>query len=162
MSHLYEITGQILELKTMFEEGEIDEQTLNDTMESLNADIQAKAKGYCEVITDWLSDAAAAKVEIDRLTEFKKSLENNAKKLKDNLLTAMMAQDKQKISAGTFTVSIAKNPASVNVIAEELIPKEYFKIPDPVLSKKDLLEALKSGLAVPGAEIKQGESLRIK
>jgi alanine dehydrogenase len=162
MSSLYELTGQIFDLKIMFEAGEIDEQTLTDTMESLDADIEVKAEGYCKIIALWSGDVASAKSEIDRLTEHKKTLENSVKRLKDNLQTAMSVQGKQKLAAGTFTVSIAKNPASVNVLCEELIPIEYFKTPDPVLVKKELLDALKAGTVVPGAELKQGESLRIK
>jgi len=165
MSSLYELTGQIASLKLLFEEGEIDEQTLADTMESLDADIELKAEGYAKIIANFDGDILLAKSEINRLSTFKQIAENNIIRLKNNLMESMIAQGKQKIKAGTFTVTIAKNAPSVNVIDEDTIPKKYFNIPLPILSKKDLLadlKALKEGEAIPGAELKQGESLRIK
>jgi antitoxin component of RelBE/YafQ-DinJ toxin-antitoxin module len=50
----------------------------------------------------------------------------------------------------------------VNVLDESLIPVDYFLTQDPVLSRKNLLEALKEGVNIPGVELKQSESLRIR
>ena len=159
---LYELTDNFKSLKELLESGEIDEQTFNDTVESFNADIEEKAEGYSKIVREFEAEAAGAKAEIDRLTAVKQTAENNIKRLKANLLEAMQAQGKNKIKAGTFTVSIAKNAPSVNILDEEKIPKEYYRTPDPELSKKALLADLKAGKKIDGVETKQTVSLRIR
>lgn len=71
--------------------------------------------------------------------------------------------DLKKVQGNLFTVTIQKNPQSVNILNEDLIP-EKFKITKTTTSidRRELLAALKEGQAVEGAEIKQTESLRIR
>lgn len=158
---LYEINEQFNALKMLLETGEIDEQTYQDTMSSLDADLSEKAENYAKIITEWQGDINTIKTETDRLQALKKRLEGNITRLKGNLLETMKSQKVQNIEAGTFKMFIRKNPPSVNITEETLIP-DIYKITKTEISKKTLIEALKSGEVVQGAELVQGESLTIK
>ena len=74
----------------------------------------------------------------------------------------MKVTGKNKFKGQLFSFSIQKNPPSLNVDDEKLIPEEYWIEQAPVLDKKTLLAALKSGEEIPGVSIKQTESLRIR
>lgn len=74
----------------------------------------------------------------------------------------MKATGKTKSKGQLFNLSIQKNPPSLNVEDEKLIPEEYWIEQAPVLDKKAMLVALKAGEEIPGVSIKQTESLRIR
>jgi len=59
-------------------------------------------------------------------------------------------------------VSIQNNPPSVRVVNEELIPSHFMIPQPPKLDKKTILQKLKDGEKVPGVELAQGRSLRIR
>ena len=64
----------------------------------------------------------------------------------------MKVTGKTKFKGQLFSFSIQKNPPSVNVIDEKLIPEEYFIPQEPTLDKKRLLTDIKSGAEIPGAD----------
>ena len=49
MSSIYELTGEYLELMDMLEDEEIDEQTIIDTLEALDGEIENKADNYAKI-----------------------------------------------------------------------------------------------------------------
>ena len=61
-----------------------------------------------------------------------------------------------------FNFSIQKNPVSVNITDENILPEDYLIPQPPKVDKSSLKEALKNGIEVPGAELKQTEGLRIR
>ena len=58
---LYELTGQFLEVNEMAENGEIDEETMQDTLESIECEIEVKAENYAKVIRNLESDMESLK-----------------------------------------------------------------------------------------------------
>lgn len=44
MSNLYELTGEFLELMDMLDDPNVDQETLQDTLESINYEIEIKAE----------------------------------------------------------------------------------------------------------------------
>ena len=68
----------------------------------------------------------------------------------------------KKIDGQLFKIAIQKNPPSLEVLNELSIPRSYFVTPEPVLDKALIKEELKLGHDVPGVQLKQGESLRIR
>ncbi len=162
MSSLYVIGEKFKDLKELFENDIIDEQTYEDTLSCLECEIEEKAENYCKIIAGWQGDIEAVKVELDRLNNLKKRYEGNIQKLKDNLLMTMENQGRQDLKAGLYSVKIKVNPPSVNIIDEKLIPKTYFIQKPAELSKKLISEAIKNGDSVAGAELVQKTSLQIK
>lgn len=120
-----------------------------------------KAENIVKFIKNLDADAKALKDEEKRLSEKRKTKENSIKWLKFYLQNNMEMLDKKKIKAGIFNINIQKNPPSVNVINENIIDDEYFII-ERKLDKQKLKSDLKDGKEIMGAELQQGESLRIR
>lgn len=68
---LYELTGQALLLMEMALEGEVDEQTFADTMESLNYEIEEKADAYAKIDKMLDGEIKTLAAEIARLNSRK-------------------------------------------------------------------------------------------
>ena len=84
------------------------------------------------------------------------------KNLKEYLYSAMKLTGKEKIKTDLFSFNIQKNPASVNVISDTDIPEEFLVEMPKQINKKAILEKLKAGETIPGCELQQTTSLRIK
>ena len=143
----------------MIEDG--NEQFL-DTLESINDAIEDKAENYGKVIKSVEAGIEGLKAEEKRLAERRKFMENSVKRMKENVEQSMISTGKKKIKGPLFTFAIQKNPPSVEVIEERHIPQGFWVPQEPKLNKKELLEELKLGHEVPGVELKQSESLRIR
>lgn len=159
MSKLYELTNDFQQVQQMIEDGA---EGLEDTLESIELSMQDKLENVGKVIRNLESEAKAFKDEEKRLSDRHKTLENEIKNLKLYAEQSMKATGQRKVDAGLFKFNIQKNPASVNVTDEKLIPERYYVPVDPKLDKATIKDLLKNGENVPGVELVQGESLRFK
>lgn len=162
MSPLYELTGEMLSLMEMVSDPDVDEQTLADTMESLHYEIEEKADGYAKIIQSLKAQVEGLKGDIERLQNRKRTIENNIEGMKHNLEESMKAIGKLKFKTDLFSFGIQKNPASVNIIDESKIPKEYLIPQEPKIDKKGIIDFVKEHGNTEYAELTQGESLRIR
>ena len=156
--NLYELSDSYQQIQAMIEDGE---EGLEDTLESLEDAIEDKAIGYAKVMRNLEGQANAIKEEEKRLSERRKALENNVKRMKESLQDAMLLNGKRKIKTDLFSFNIQNNPPGVRIVNEELIPKRFYVEQEPKLDKKSLLKEMKES-EIPGVEINQGESLRIR
>lgn len=158
---LYEMSEAAKQLYNLLEAGEIDEQTVSDTMESIGAD--EKLESYIYVQKSLEAEIAAFKAEIDRMTDRKRSLEKQVERLKQAQIDFMTATGQKKANAGTFSLSI-RETKSCEIIDESAIPREYLReIPakyEP--DKKMMLAALKNGETISGASLKTSYSVTAK
>ena len=157
---LYELTNQYKQLQEMADD--LDPMTLKDTLESIEESIEDKAENTAKLIRSWEAEAKAIKEEEKRLADRRKSLEKRVDNTKAYLFEQMELAGMDKVKRPTLTVSIAKNPPSLEVIDPEKIPSLFMIDQDPVIDKKALLTALKNGAEIDGCAIKQGKGLRIK
>jgi uncharacterized protein YlxW (UPF0749 family) len=156
---LYELTSNYLSVMEMAEE--MDTDTLNDTLESIEEEIHDKAENIAKLVKNLNADVDALKTEEKRLADRRKSLENKVIHLKEYLQNQLEVAGLDKVKRPTLTVSIQNNPPSVKVIDEKLLSD--FMIPqDPKLDKKAILTALKEGQEVNGAELFQSRGVRIR
>lgn len=143
---LYDITGSVLKLQDLLLAGEIEEDTYNDTMESVLSDFANKADDYGKVLKNLEADAEAIKKEKDRLAAKEKTIKNGIKNLKDRLLMCMEASGQTEINGEVFRIKRGK-PSMV--LPEDLtvndVPKEYLKYAEPTIDKVGLLRAVKEG-----------------
>lgn len=159
---LYELTGQLLTLQEMLEGGDCDEQTLNDTIESIDALFEDKADGYAKIIRNFESDIEGIKAEEKRLADRRKALENSIGRLKGHLETSMIELDRRKFKTQLFSFAIQANPAKV-VVDDESALDPRFLIPQPAkVDRKLISDVIKAGGEVAGAHLEKGESLRIR
>ncbi len=156
--NLYELSLAFQEVQNM----ELDPEVMKDTLDSIEDAIENKAENIAKLIRNLESDVSAYKEEEDRLKTKRQATENKVKWLKTYLEDNMKLTGKTKFKSGMFNFSIQKNPASVNILDERVIPEEFLIQQPPKVDKTSLKEILKRGIEVPGAELKQTEGLRIR
>lgn len=156
--NLYELSLAFQEVQNM----ELDPEVMKDTLDSIEDAIENKAENIAKLIRNLESDVSAYKEEEDRLKTKRQAAENKVKWLKTYLEDNMKLTGKTKFKSGMFNFSIQKNPASVNITDEKIIPEDFLIPQPPKVDKTSLKEILKRGIEVPGAELKQTEGLRIR
>lgn len=161
MAKLYEIVGEFKELLEMASEENMDQKLISDTLEGVEFEFEEKADGYAKVVKMLEGDVEAIDKEIKRLTEKKNTIKNNISGIKKNLENAMLLTGKTKFKTLLFGYNIQKNPASVSIDDETLIPKDFWIEQEPKLDKKSLAAYLKEN-EVSWAHLTQTESLRIR
>lgn len=161
MAKLYEIVGEFKELLEMASEENMDQKLISDTLEGVEFEFEEKADGYAKVVKMLEGDVEAIDKEIKRLTEKKNTIKNNISGIKKNLENAMLVTGKTKFKTLLFGYNIQKNPASVSIDDETLIPKDFWIEQEPKLDKKSLAAFLKEN-EVSWAHLTQTEILRIR
>jgi chaperonin cofactor prefoldin len=156
--NLYTLTANELELLRMLEDG----QDVGDTLESVQELSTDKLEGYAKVLKTLEANAEALKTEAKRMKDVETTCRNGVDRMKKAIYDHMQVTGKKKVDGRLFKFSIAKNPPSLLVMDESLIPEIFFKEQEPILDKKLLLDELKDGFEFDGVKIKQGESLRIR
>lgn len=126
MSNIYELTGKHAMVQELIEQGELDPQMLQDTLEGIEGEIEVKADNTAKVIKNLTKDVEGLKVESKRINDKKRGIETNVKALKVNLENAMVALDKKKFKTDLFSFGIQKNKASVVVEDEGSFTKCHF------------------------------------
>lgn len=162
MAKLYELVGDFNKVFEYMEDEEIDIETLENTLECIECEIEEKAENYGRIIKNLTVEIDGLKAEEERLSARRKSCESKVKWLKDNLFNAMKAMEKMKIKTELFNFSISKNPPSVKFIEGKDIPSQYLIPQQPKVDTGVIKELLKSGEILDFAELTQGESLRIR
>ena len=158
---LYEISQQYDVLKRYINDAEADEEMFQAAFNDIQGALEDKAENIVKLAKNLEGDIEAHRNEEKRLAEKRRFMENRVGRLKMMLQDAMCRMDKQSIKAGTFNLRIQKNPMSLEVIDEGLVPDEY-KRQRFEIDKKAILEAIKEGREIAGAEARQTESLRIR
>jgi hypothetical protein len=145
-------------------DAEIDETTLLDTLEG--ATNLHEAIG--EVVRAALEDEALAdglKIRVAKMKERLERMESTSAKKRQVALDIMEEAGIEKLLEPDFTASLRTSPPSVVVTDPQLIP-EFCWIPQPPkLDRKRMLDALKAGTAISGAELSNSKvclSIRAK
>jgi hypothetical protein len=162
---LYTIADQYLVDLQKLQEMDIDEQTFKDTLEGLSGDLELKATNVAMFVRNLEANAEAIKVAEKQMAERRKSIEAKAERIKEYLKENMVRTGITKIECPYFQLSLRKNPPAVEVLNQDMIPDEYFDIPEPpapTLNKNRLKDDLKNGVIVEGAKLTSGQSLQIK
>lgn len=159
MSSLYEMTEQARYLYNLFENEEIDNQTLEDTLESIGAN--EKLESYTYIQKQFEADLAAYKNEKDRIEKKMKTCQNAIERMKSAVLEFMNVTGQKKAKVGTFDLSIGKSE-SVNITNLIDIPDEFLVYQPPKANKSEIKKKLKAGESICGAELVENEYLRIR
>jgi hypothetical protein len=159
---LYELTDQYQSLIDLAEssEGE-DQQAFTDTIEALAGEIDEKVINGAAVVKTLEANALAVAAEAERLDKRRKTLAAVATHLKNYMQRCMESAGIPQVKNDLFTVSVQTNPASVAIKNEDEIPPEFMRVkrePD----RATIARTLKDGGAVPGCELVQTKSLRIR
>ena len=156
---LYEMTEAARQLYEMLSSGEIDEQTVTDTMEGML--VTDKLEGYCQVIRQFEADAAAYKVEKEFFEAKQRAAEATLKRLENAVTGYMNATDSDKIRAGLFEIKRTHGKA-VKIIDEAALGKEYFDPQPDKLNRSNIRKDLLAGIDVAGAILEETVGVKIK
>jgi hypothetical protein len=161
---LYELTQNYNGLLEKLYDSDIDEQTIIDTLDSIENAIEVKASGIAKINAIIENDITGIDNEIKRLQSMKKTMENRQKRLLDYMFAQLKVLGKETIKADLFTVSIHKNPPKLIIDHPGDIPASFLTIiPQSYqINNAEVKKALAAGESVPGAHIEQGEHLSIK
>lgn len=159
---LYELTAAWQQVADMLGDPDADEETVLDTLEGLDGEIEAKADGYGRIIKNMTAEADAIKAEAARMTARAKTLEARVDLLKARLKEAMEVTGKAKIKTPAFSFSVANNPVSCAVTNWQALPQDFLIPQDPKVDRKKLIDALKAGAEFEGAHLIQGTHLTIR
>lgn len=156
--NLYELSLAFQDVQNM----DLDPDVMKDTLDSIGGTFENKAENMAKLIRNLESDRLAYKEEEDRLKTKRQAVENKLEWLKTYLKDCMKLIGKTKFKSGMFNFSIQKNPVSVNITDKKILPEDYLIPQPPKVNNTTLKKALKDGIEVPGAELKQTEGLRIR
>ena len=162
---LYNITNKFAELMDMAENGELTEEQYNALGEQLTLELQQKGSGIIGYTQNEEAFIEAVDFQIKRLQYLKKARQNKLEKFKQYVKENMDRLGITKMDTELGTLSIAKNPMSVEIENEEEIPKEFKQ---QVITTKIDKTAIKNhfkatGEIIPGTRIIDDKtSLRIK
>lgn len=165
MPSLYELNASYRNLMERLYDDELPEDALIDTLDSIEGAIEDKAEGYSKIIKQFDADIDSINLEVARLTQRKKALENRKELLKGNLFNTMKTVGLAKIKTPLFTVSIQKNGGKRSLVLDvepDKLPEKYQKI--TIAANNDALRELmgEAEMCEYCHLAEQGESLRIR
>lgn len=161
---LYELTNNFLETMNQLESMELDQETINDTLESLQMPLEEKAENVVKYIKSLEALADAKKLEAKRLSDSASADLKKAESLKTYLQSNLERANIKKLQAGVFALSFRKGSEVVEV-DEMKLPKEYWltQVIEKPVGKPELKKLIKSGVEIPGVHImRKPDTLTIK
>ena len=131
---LYEITELFMRFANMVEAGEIEEDAIADTLESIEGELEEKADNIACLIKSWQAEAEAIKAEEKALAERRKVKENQINNLKNYISNTMLTLGKTKIETSRNLISFRKSTA-LYISNEEWFMEKY-----PELVKTEIVK----------------------
>lgn len=161
---LYELSNQLARITEIVisEEGIISEN-MEKELDNILPLITDRAGNIGKWVRNIDGNIEAIESEINRLKRRKEVNDHLKERLKTYLKDSMEKAGMDKIDTGIMVLSIQRNPPTVAILDEKEIPVEYEILTIvKTIDKKHLLEDLKAGKAISGAELRQGSHLRLK
>jgi hypothetical protein len=166
LATLYDLTDTMRHLLDLAQTGEVDQQVIEETIESMDLtnDIERKIEGYAIVMDELKASNERIRNEEKRLAKRRRMQENNYNRMRETLLDQMKLIKINRIKTDKYTVSIRQNAPKLVVQDESEIPKAYWIEQPPKLDKRLLLNDLKleDYPDFKGATVVQEESLQIR
>lgn len=165
MAHLYEIVRHRAEFERLAESGEVDAQTVMDTLESLDGELNEKAVAIAQFSRNIDATAQAVRDAGKAMLERAARLEKRAESIRQYMLFQLQHAQVSKIECPWFTIAIKRNPPAVIIDDEKALPAEYLTQPEPPAPRPDktkIKDAIKAGTDVPGARLVQTDRLDVR
>ena len=134
-----------------------DEDTLRDTLEGLSS-LPEMLAGALRSYLDDIALTAALGIRINDMQERITRFERRAEKKRALITSVMERADLKKLAEPDFTVSFWTTAPSVIIIAEQEIPRDFWRPQPPKLDRQGLTAALRRGQSVPGAMLSNGQA----
>jgi DNA repair exonuclease SbcCD ATPase subunit len=122
---------------------DLDAQTLKDTIEG--------ETNLLEVVEAVVKQVGEDEARVEGIKEYSRALSarctrltNRADTLRSMLTNVLDLLGEKKLELPIATVTLKAVAPKLNVYDEPAVPSQFWRIPEPVLAKKDLTEALKA------------------
>ena len=140
-----------------------DDSDLLKEIESIEGEFKLKSANVAKYIRNLEHLALGIKQIEGNQKERRTSLEKKISRLKEYLRINFEKTNTEKIESDDIVIAVYKNPVKVNIIDEDLVPKEFFQYKETKLLNKDKIkDSLKNGEDVPGCELIQEKRISIK
>lgn len=161
---LYDLKDNLINIEEQLDEL-LNEETLTEEEKTENANkllafrekikglIVEKNEGLIQVIKNKEAVVNTLKTEEDRLKKRRQSQEKSITKLKEYMLSIMEELHQDKIETSLATILKRKNPISLEIVDESLIPVEYLNSTIVVNKKGIMDEYKKTGVLASGTKI---------
>ena len=175
-----DLAVEINKIIALGDSGEMDQQTIADTLEGIEGMMEDKFDATMSVIRQFEANKKACKEEVARLNERSKHWERQATQLKKYLLECLQATGRKSFKTVTNTFSIRAGGLSLVIVDVDQLPDDYVTSRTEIIHdvdnesiKKILTENLKAIEAmrangqeptpeqlnlIPGARLDRGES----
>lgn len=164
---LYECAESYRYLLDQVESGEYTEDDVRDTLEAIGISTAEAVEQVGKIILEADAGTAALKAEEDRIKTRRMALERKEAALKEYLKNALEMMGERKVKTPLITVSIRKNPDSVQLTpqfvqwAATAGRDDLLRYKEPEPDKRKILEALKAGDKLP-AVIVHSEGVTVR
>jgi len=162
---LYEIQQLYVDFANAVESGEIEEETIPDTLESIDGLFEDKIDNIACLIKEWLADAEMIKTEEKALKERREAKEKRANSLKQWVTSVMLSTGKTKLETPRNALSFRKSK-SLEIADEAFFMEKYPELVKEEIKrsipKKAVTDRMKQGEEFVGVNLVERENLQIK
>jgi hypothetical protein len=160
MASLYDLSIEFLQVAQALEEMDLDQETIEDTLESFQGSIEEKAENIIKYTKNLEAMAEARKAEAKRLNELVAKDTKKAERLLNYLDESLRMIGKKKLTAGIFEVGYRKGVEVVKVDESRLPlfverPDLYIPVEPKPIGKPELKKMLKEGAEIPGVTLER-------
>jgi hypothetical protein len=158
---LFDIADQYNGLFEMLEQDASNEE-LQQMLAGMQGKLEDKIDAVLSIRAGKVAEAKALVEESKRLSARAAQYTNEAERLDQLVEHALSVTGLEKVKTLKFTAWMQMSNPSVIVLDESAIPKEFYVSKEPEIRKSMILESWKNGQVVPGVEIRQSKSLRVR
>lgn len=166
MSRLYEITSEYRELIELIENGDIPEEAIDDTLEGIVGEFEAKIDNIACIVKNMRSLCEDIKAEVNTLMKRKQAKEREIERLEAYISRAMEAMGKASVETARNKLSFRRSEGLRVTDEEALLKWAKENAPDAVSVSEKVSTAAIKELArttnVPFAVIETRRNLQIK
>ena len=173
---LYQIVGDYKKFEEdldsfvqMIEDGEIDEQAFDDTLEAIQSSFEDKADNIACIIKNTLAEVAAIKQEEETLAKRRRAKEKAVERLKEYLTDSFAGMGETKLETARNRISFRKSEQLSVYDDSDFIGwaisagrSDLLSFKDPTINKTAVKSAIKGGEKIPGAIIESKSNIQIK
>ena len=145
------------------ENNELDEQTINDTKESVSLLLEEKSDQLELILKDLELKEEKCKEISDFYAKKAKKASERKKALKTLILEAMQRLGTKRIETETGAFTIKNNTPSLIIDDKSLIPAKFVTmIQSDKIEKEKIKKAIKNGEEIAGVHLETSQSLLIR
>lgn len=145
------------------ENGDLDEQTIKDTKESVGLLLEEKSNQLELILKDLESKEEKCKEIADFYAKKAKQANEKRKALKELIITTMKGLGAKRLETETGTFTIKNNNPSLVIDDKSLIPEKFITmVQSDKIEKEEIKKAIKSGEEIAGVHLETSQSLLIR